>query len=235
MDDLEKLLKRNAAWARRSVRADPDFFNRLSKQQKPEYLWIGCSDSRVPANQIVDMQPGEVFVHRNVANVVAHSDLNCQAVIQFAVDALKVKHIMVVGHYGCGGVKAAMGGHTEAASGYWLGHVREVHDRHREIVDVVKNSEERWRLLAELNVLEQAINVINSSTVLKAWERGQKLSIHGWIYGLEDGLLRHLDLSVGAPVNVAQLRAESVAMILAEHERQSLLKKAAKKRSKAAS
>lgn len=231
MDDLEKLLKQNAAWARRSVRADPDFFKRLANQQRPEYLWIGCSDSRVPANQIVGMAPGEVFVHRNVANVVAHSDLNCQAVMQFAVEALKVKHIMVVGHYGCGGVKAAMDKvPSDGASGHWLGHVRDVLARHRSVLDSQKTQKKRWRLLAELNVLEQAINVITSATVQRTWDRGQELSIHGWIYGLEDGLLRHLDVSVGEPVDIDRLREDSVRMILAEHERQDMLTKASKKR-----
>ncbi len=224
MDDLQLLLDRNADWAARSVAKDPAFFQRLVRQQQPDYLWIGCSDSRVPANEIVDLAPGELFVHRNVANVVAHSDLNCQAVIQFAVDRLKVGHIMVVGHYGCSGVNAALDrGESTGVSDYWLGHVRDVLSVHRDILDAEKSKRRRQMKLAELNVLEQAINVCSSATVMKAWERGQKLSVHGWIYGLGDGLLRHLDFSVSAPSDTSELRARSVAKILDErlaYERQ---------------
>lgn len=219
MDELKRLLDRNAEWANRSVTADTDFFNRLARQQRPDYLWIGCSDSRVPANQLVDMPPGELFVHRNVANVVAHSDLNCQSVIQFAIDHLKVKHVMVVGHYGCGGVGAALDRQpTHGICDYWLGHVRDVVSRHRELLEAQDSVHERQSLLSELNVLEQAINVMTCATVQQAWERGQDLSVHGWVYGVEDGRLQDLEVSVQGPVNVAELRAHSVEMICARRK-----------------
>lgn len=215
MEDLRKLLDNNADWARAMVDRDPDFFRRLEGVQTPQFLWIGCSDSRVPANEIIGMLPGEVFVHRNVANVVAHSDINCQSVIQFAVERLKVRHIMVVGHYGCGGVHAAMDRSRSAGIvDYWLGHVRDVHSLHQHLIDAEPTERRRESLLGELNVLEQAINVCSSAAVVDAWSRGQSLSIHGWIYRLGDGLLRHLDLSVSGPCDLAALRGRGVGMIL---------------------
>jgi carbonic anhydrase len=171
--------------------------------QSPEYLWIGCSDSRVPANQIVGLLPGEVFVHRNVANVVVHSDLNCLSVIQFAIDVLKVKHIMVVGHYGCGGVQAALTHQRVGLADLWLRHVQDVHVKHLARVDDLPE-EKRHDRLCELNVLEQVINVSRTIVVEDAWQRGQDLTIHGWIYGLKDGLIRDLGLTVTAPEHIAE-------------------------------
>lgn len=220
MEDLQRVLENNRAWAEQMVRDDPEFFKRLEGLQQPEFLWIGCSDSRVPANEIIGMLPGEVFVHRNVANVVAHSDINCQSVIQFAVERLKVRHIMVVGHYGCGGVHAALDRSRSAGIiDYWLGHVRDVHAIHQHLIDAEPTERRRESLLGELNVLEQAINVCSSAAVVDAWSRGQPLSVHGWIYRLGDGLLRHLNLSVNGPSDLSELRARSVRMILEERER----------------
>ncbi|MGQ0699221.1 MAG: carbonic anhydrase [Panacagrimonas sp.] len=217
MEDLQRLLDKNSAWAARSVARDPDFFKRLERVQKPDYLWIGCSDSRVPANEIVDMPPGEVFVHRNVANVVAHSDINCQSVIQFAVERIKIKHIMVVGHYGCSGVHAALDrSRSGGISDYWLGHVRDVAAQHQHLLDAEPNEQRRESLLGELNVMEQALNVCTSATVLDAWARGQELTVHGWIYSLADGLIRHLNISVHEPCDLAELRTRIVGLILAE-------------------
>ncbi len=222
MEDLQKLLDNNRDWARKMGERDPDFFKRLEKLQKPEFLWIGCSDSRVPANEIIGMLPGEIFVHRNVANVVAHSDINCQSVIQFAVDRLKVRHIMVVGHYGCGGVHAALDrSRSSGVVDYWLGHVRDVHGLHQHLIDAEPTERRRESLLGELNVLEQALNVCSSAPVLDAWARGQQLSVHGWIYRLGDGLLRHLDLSIDGPCDLSEVRTRSVSMILAERARYS--------------
>ena len=220
MDDLQRLLDNNARWADAAVKSNPEFFKRLERQQRPEYLWIGCSDSRVPANEIIAMQPGEVFVHRNVANVVAHSDLNCQSVIQFAVDRLKIRHIMVVGHYGCSGVHAALDRSRSAGiSDYWLGHVRDVVSLHQHLIDAEPTDRRRESLLGELNVLEQSLNVCTSAAVLDAWARGQELSVHGWIYSLSDGLLRHLNFSVDGPGDLSEIRSRSVSMILAERAR----------------
>lgn len=215
MEDLQNLLDNNRRWAAKAVADDPEFFRRLERQQAPDYLWIGCSDSRVPANEIVDLAPGELFVHRNVANVVSHADANCQSVIQFAVDVLKVEHIMVVGHYGCGGVKlglecAPVGGIAD----YWLGHVREVVCRHQKLVDLETSDVGKNTLMVELNVLEQAINVCSSPTVLAAWSRGQPLTVHGWVYSLRDGLVRHLDFNISAPENVNALRERALERLM---------------------
>ena len=195
MDALTKLLKNNREWASEINREDPGFFEQLSKQQTPEYLWIGCADSRVPANEIVNLPAGEVFVHRNIANVVVHTDLNCLSVIQYAVDVLKVKHIIVCGHYGCGGVKASMDDEEHGLIDNWLRHIRDVYRFHRDQLDAIEDCEERKDRLCELNVIEQVSNVCNTTIVRKAWKRGQPLAIHGWIYRLEDGLLRDLDVS----------------------------------------
>jgi carbonic anhydrase len=187
----------NRAWSNKMREVDPGYFEKLSHLQTPELLWIGCSDSRVPANEIVGLLPGEVFVHRNVANVVVHTDLNCLSVIQFAVDVLKVKHIMVVGHYGCGGVKAALDGARVGLVDIWLRHVRDVRAKHLREIDALP-PDARHNRLCELNVLEQVANVCQTYVVQDAWQRGQPLTIHGWIYGLKDGLMRDLDITVNA-------------------------------------
>jgi carbonic anhydrase len=194
---LHHLFDFNRAWSNKMREVDPGYFEKLSHLQTPELLWIGCSDSRVPANQIVGLLPGEVFVHRNVANVVVHTDLNCLSVIQFAVDVLKVKHIMVVGHYGCGGVKAALDGARVGLVDIWLRHVRDVRAKHLQKIDSLP-PEARHDRLCELNVLEQVANVCQTYVVQDAWQRGQPLTIHGWIYGLKDGLMRDLDITVNA-------------------------------------
>ncbi len=197
-ENLSHLFDFNRAWARQMQEVDPEYFNKLARIQRPEFLWIGCSDSRVPANQIVGLLPGEVFVHRNVANVVVHSDLNCLSVIQFAVEALKVKHVMVVGHYGCGGVGAALRKERVGLVDIWLRHVRDVHAKHLPDVDRLP-SEERHDRLCELNVLEQVVNVCQTFVVQDAWQRGQPLTVHGWIYGLKDGLMHDLGITVHRP------------------------------------
>ncbi|HPR06121.1 MAG TPA: carbonate dehydratase [Denitromonas sp.] len=197
-ENLFHLFDYNRAWARQMGEVDPQFFEKLAKLQSPEYLWIGCSDSRVPANQIVGLLPGEVFVHRNVANVVVHTDLNCLSVIQFAVDVLKVKHIMVVGHYGCGGVRAALNRDRVGLVDLWLRHVQDVHTKHMSLVGEVP-PEMRHDRLCELNVVEQVINVCQTIVVQDAWARGQPLTVHGWVYGLKDGLMNDLGLTVSRP------------------------------------
>lgn len=203
MKKLTHLFERNVKWANEIKDKDPEFFTQLSKQQAPEYLWIGCSDSRVPANQIVALPPGEIFVHRNIANVAVHSDLNCLSVIQFAVDALKVKHIVVCGHYGCGGIKAAMGNQENGLIDNWLGHIKDVSRFHAEELDQL-DDHARFNRLCELNVLEQATNVCNSSVVQSAWKNGADLSVHAWIYSIEDGLLKDLNLSVSSSQQLQQ-------------------------------
>jgi carbonic anhydrase len=197
-ENLSHLFDFNRAWARKMQEVDPDYFNKLAKIQTPELLWIGCSDSRVPANEIVGLLPGEVFVHRNVANVVVHTDLNCLSVIQFAVDALGVKHIMVVGHYGCGGVGAALEKKRVGLVDLWLRHVQDVHHKHQALVDALP-AEDRHARLCELNVLEQVVNVAQTTVVQDAWQRGQVLTIHGWIYGLKDGLMHDLGITIDCP------------------------------------
>ncbi|HJV26517.1 MAG TPA: carbonate dehydratase [Aromatoleum sp.] len=197
-ENLFHLFDYNRAWAQQMRQVDPGFFEKLSKLQSPEYLWIGCSDSRVPANQIIGLLPGEVFVHRNVANVVVHTDLNCLSVMQFAVDVLKVKHIMVVGHYGCGGVKAALTHERVGLVDLWLRHVQDVHVKHRKRVEALPFEQAHDRL-CELNSLEQVVNVCQSVVVQDAWRRGQPLTVHAWIYGLKDGLVRDLGLNVRRP------------------------------------
>lgn len=197
MPTLQKLLEQNRRWSEQVHHGNPDFFAKLSEQQSPDYLWIGCSDSRVPANQIVDMLPGELFVHRNVANVVVHTDLNCLSTIQFSVDVLKVKHIITCGHYGCGGVKAALTGQRLGLVDNWIAHVRDVREKHKLLI-AQTSEEQRWERLCELNVIEQAVNVCQTNVVQDAWNRGQELSVHGWIYGLRDGLLTDLSISVSA-------------------------------------
>ncbi len=195
MNTLKYLIDRNLEWATAVRKKDPDFFTNLSRQQAPEYLWIGCSDSRVPANQIVSLPPGEVFVHRNIANVVVHTDLNCLSVIQYAVEVLQVKHIIVCGHYGCGGIKAAMENKQHGLIDNWLGHVKDVARFNADILEQLK-PEEKFDALCELNVKEQVTNVCNTTIVQKAWEKGSELSIHGWIYNIENGILKELTSSV---------------------------------------
>ena len=195
-DELNELIRRNHAWSERIRAEDPEFFSRLSRQQAPEYLWIGCSDSRVPANQIIDMAPGEVFVHRNVANVVVHTDLNCLSVIQFAVDVLKVKHVLVVGHYGCGGVYAGLTRQRLGLVDNWIRHVSDVAERHTECLHAAGGTGVQHARLCELNVLEQVVNVCQTTIVRDAWARGQELTVHGWVYSLRDGRVHHLGMDI---------------------------------------
>ena len=192
---LKQLLENNRKWAKAEVAAGPDYFKRLERQQSPQYLWIGCSDSRVPANQITGLAPGEVFVHRNIANVVVHTDLNCLSVIQFAVDILKVRHIILCGHYGCTGVHAAMTKHRIGLSDNWLRHVQDVATKHEKELSPLKAEEARHRRLCELNAREQVQNIAQCTAVQEAWEHGQQLEVHGWIYDLKDGLLTDLQVS----------------------------------------
>ena len=194
--ELKVLFKNNVNWAERIRAQHPGFFEQLAQQQNPQFLWIGCSDSRVPANEIVGLMPGEVFVHRNIANVVVHSDLNCLSVIQFAVDVLKVQHIMVVGHYGCGGVRAALFDQRVGLADNWLHHVHDVRDKHADALKAIGLDDQRLDRLCELNVIEQVANVCQTTIVRDAWESGQELAIHGWVYGLKNGLLRDLNVTV---------------------------------------
>jgi carbonic anhydrase len=191
----DELFERNRNWAASMVEKDPNFFKALSEQQAPEYLWIGCSDSRVPANELLGMAPGELFVHRNIANVVVHSDLNCLSVLQFAIDVLKVKHIIICGHYGCSGVHAALTDGRVGLADNWLGHVRDVREKHGKYLGAVTGRAATNRLV-ELNVAQQVINVAQTTIVRDAWERGQPLTIHSWVYGVHDGLLRDLGITV---------------------------------------
>ena len=199
MKDIHNLLQKNREWADRIEKEDPEFFHQLSKQQSPEYLWIGCSDSRVPANQIIGMAPGEIFVHRNIANVVVHTDLNCLSVIQYAVDQLKIKHILIVGHYGCGGVHAALNKVRVGLADNWLRHVGDVAQKHDDILSQIDDPELRHARLCELNVIEQVVNACRSTIVQDAWARGQKLMVHGWVYSLRDGRVSEMGIDVGAP------------------------------------
>ncbi len=191
----DELLDNNRRWADGVKGQDPEYFDRLSRQQTPEYLWIGCSDSRIAANQIVDMEPGSIFVHRNIANVVVHTDLNCLSVIQFAVEVLKVKHIVVVGHYGCGGVQAALSSANNGLIDNWLEHIRDVYEDHKTAVDSAPSDKERVNRLCELNVIAQVANVAQTTIVRNAWRGGQDLTLHGWVYSLEDGLVRDLKVT----------------------------------------
>ena len=198
MTDVADLFKRNREWAASVRAADPEFFSSLARLQAPEFLWIGCSDSRVPANQITGLAPGEVFVHRNVANLVVHTDLNCLSVLQFAVDLLRVRHVIVCGHYGCSGVHAALSGQKVGLADNWLRHVQDVRENHAAELDAIKDTEARERRLCELNVRTQVRNVCEATVVQDAWATGRSLQVHGWIYGVEDGLLRDLECSRSA-------------------------------------
>jgi carbonic anhydrase len=210
MRTLRQLFENNQAWASEIVRKDPEFFSKLSRQQTPAHLWIGCSDSRVPANQIVGLLPGELFVHRNVANLVVHTDLNCLSAMQFAVDILKVRHVIVCGHYGCSGVGAALRGDRIGLSDNWLRHVQDVRQKHEHLLAGRKDGEAADRL-CELNVIEQVANVCATTIVRDAWERGQDLSVHGWIYGLRNGLLRDLNLTVTGSAEVPAMYRAALA------------------------
>ncbi|HNJ51682.1 MAG TPA: carbonate dehydratase [Accumulibacter sp.] len=213
MKYLPEVFRANARWANDVCKADPDFFARLAGLQDPDYLWIGCSDSRVPANQITGMQPGEVFVHRNIANVVVHTDLNCLSVMQYAIDVLKVSHIIVCGHYGCGGVRAALEGAPLGLIDNWLRHIQDVRDRHSDFLAALPDSTARWRALCELNVLDQVRNVARTTLVGDAWKRQQPLLLHAWIYGLEDGLLQDLQGSLSRDDDVDASLAHAVAKL----------------------
>jgi carbonic anhydrase len=205
MKILPQLFENNRLWAARLLEDDPDFFEKLSKQQTPEYLWIGCSDSRVPANAIVGMRPGELFVHRNVGNLVIHTDMNCLSVVQFAVEVLKIKHIIVCGHYGCGGVKAAMENRPHGLIDNWLRHIRDIErKRHNELI-LIADDEKRFDRLCELNVIEQVMNIGNMTAVQEAWQNSRSLVIHGWIYRISDGLLKDLGVCVTSAAGLKEL------------------------------
>jgi carbonic anhydrase len=195
-DSLEELFANNAAWSRQRTAADPAFFSLLAAQQTPRYLWVGCADSRVPANEIVGLQPGEVFVHRNIANLVVHTDLNCLSVLQFAVEVLKVRHIMVVGHYGCAGIHAVAEHRSTGLADNWLRHVEDIAFKHTALLESISDDNERTARLCELNVIEQVANVCRTTILRRAWYRGQRIDVHGLVYGLSDGLLRRIGLSV---------------------------------------
>jgi carbonic anhydrase len=208
MRTLKKLFENNRAWAADISAREPEFFRALARQQTPEYLWIGCSDSRVPSTQLVGLSAGEMFVHRNVANLVVHTDLNCLSVMQYAVDVLQVKHVIVCGHYGCGGVQAALTNARYGLIDNWLRHVQDVIEKHAAALARVRDEGARLDLLCELNVREQVANVCRTTVVQTAWERGQELAVHGWLYALEDGLLRDLGLCVTCPEDLAEAQAE---------------------------
>jgi carbonic anhydrase len=197
MSGLEHLIENNRAWVAGITSNVPDFFSKLAKQQNPKYLWIGCADSRVPANEIVGLMPGEMFVHRNIANLMVHTDLNCLSVLQYAVEVLKVEHVIVCGHYGCGGIAAAYDGLRLGLIDNWLRHVQDIRAAHSEILDATANDDAARSLLCELNVIDQVKNVCHTTIVQDAWDRGQSLTIHGWIYDLHDGLLRDLGMRAG--------------------------------------
>jgi carbonic anhydrase len=208
VSDLAPLFARNRRWASDMMARDPDFFRQLVGQQSPDYLWIGCADSRVPANEIVGLLPGELFVHRNVANVVVHSDLNCLSVLQYAVDVLEVEHVIVCGHYGCGGIQAALRNQKLGLIDNWLRHVQDVMKKHRARLDDLLDETARLRRLCELNVIEQVLNVGQTTIAQAAWDRGKPLAIHGWIYDLGDGLLRDLSVRIGNAAEFEQIYRE---------------------------
>ena len=211
---ISDLFAHNRQWAAEMERTRPGFFTNLKSQQEPKYMWIGCSDSRVPANQITGLEPGEVFVHRNVANVVVHSDLNALSTIQFAVEMLKVEHVMVVGHYGCGGVQAALSNLRIGLADNWIRHIQDVRDRHRQSLDAMPE-EKRLDALVALNVVEQVVNVCQSTVMLDAWSRGQVIQVHGWVYGVHDGLLQDLRISVSGLDNLEAIYKQAVEGVLA--------------------
>lgn len=210
MADITPLIENNRRWAARSLERNPSFFTSLSQQQAPKYLWIGCADSRVPANEIVGLAPGELFVHRNVANVVVHTDLNCLSVMQYAVDALGVEHIIVCGHYGCGGVEAALHGRRLGLIDNWLRHIQDIRDKHQGELEALSPDDQLVRL-CELNVTEQVQNAARTTVVQNAWERGQTLVLHGWVYSLQDGLIRDLGVSLRSAADLERLRGTRTA------------------------
>lgn len=210
MSSINTLLENNRKWAAKMSKDDPDFFRRLARQQTPNYLWIGCSDSRVPANEIIGLAPGEIFVHRNIANVVVSSDLNCVSAVQFSVDVLKVGHIIVTGHYGCGGVTAALNDQRLGLCDHWTSHVRSVYVLHEQLLLSIQSEEDRLRLLCELNVVEQVLHLCRLPTVLDAWERKQPLCIHGWCYGLDNGLVHDLGIDIDHRIERTEVRAAMV-------------------------
>jgi carbonic anhydrase len=222
MSGVDELLVNNRAWAARRVAEDPDFFSRLSGQQSPHYLWIGCSDSRVPGNQIIGLQPGEVFVHRNIANLVVHSDLNSLSVLQYAVEVLKVDNIMVVGHYGCGGVQAVAEKRSTGLADNWLRHIEDIAHKHAAWLDAATTDEDRGARLAELNVVEQVGNVCRTTILRRAWYRGQRIEVSGLIYGLRDGLLRRLGLSVRNGQSWREQQEASLQMLKRQHPEQGM-------------
>ena len=203
MPSLQKLLLQNRDWAQEIERRDPGFFTKLSRLQAPEYLWIGCSDSRVPANEICGLAPGEIFVHRNVANIVVHSDLNCLSVMQYAIDVLKIKHVIICGHYGCGGIRAALSDQKFGLIDNWLRHAQDVVHKHRPYLECIADADARVDRLCELSVIDQVINAAQTTVVQSAWERGQELTIHGWVYGLKDGRVRPLGIDISGPAELA--------------------------------
>lgn len=213
MKVLKQLFENNQKWAGNRKKSDPEFFDRLVHQQTPEYLWIGCSDSRVPANEIVGLLPGELFVHRNIANLVVGEDLNCLSVIQFAVEVLKVKHIIVCGHYGCGGVKAVLENTKLGLADNWLVNMKQIKDKFHNNLFAVKDESIRFNKLCELNVVEQVFNVCSTTTIVEAWKRNQSITIHGWIYDIKDGLLQDLDVCITNPDEFEVARAKSVSKI----------------------
>jgi carbonic anhydrase len=212
MTELSELLRNNREWADGVRREDPLFFERLSQQQAPKFLWIGCSDSRVPANQIMGLAPGEVFVHRNIANVMVHTDLNCMSVIQFAVDVLKVEHILIVGHYGCGGVLAALNGTRVGLADNWIRHVGDVAQKHAALLEQFEPAQRSERL-CELNAIEQAENVCLTTVVGDAWARGQSLTVHGWVYSLHDGRVRELGMDVDSPESLESAYLHALELV----------------------
>lgn len=214
--ELEALLRSNRDWADGITRDDPTFFERLSKQQAPKYLWIGCSDSRVPSNQILGMDPGQVFVHRNIANVMVHTDLNCMSTIQYAVDVLKVRHILVAGHYGCGGVGAALEGARIGLADNWIRHVADVAQQHLPLLDALPEAR-RYDAMCELNAIAQARNVCLSTVICDAWTRGQPLAVHGWVYGLDDGHIHELGMDVHGPDELDPVYAKAIEAVYARH------------------
>jgi carbonic anhydrase len=211
MKNLGHLFEHNRRWSRGMHDQDPEFFSKLTQQQSPDYLWIGCSDSRVPANQIVGLLPGELFVHRNLANVVVHTDLNCLSVMQFAIDVLKVRHIIVCGHYGCSGVRAALRRDRIGLSDNWLRHVQDVHQKHADLLGRAATEAAAADQLCELNVIEQVANVCQTTIARDAWERGQELTVHGWIYGIQDGLLRDLNASASGNSEATAMHARAMS------------------------
>lgn len=214
MSDIDSLFARNRAWAERRSIDDPDYFTNVARSQNPEYLWIGCADSRVPAERLCGLRPGEIFVHRNVANQVIHTDLNCLSVLQYAVEVLKVKHVLVVGHYCCGGVEAALVNAQLGLINNWLLHIRDIYRRYQKQLDLIPNHEDKVNRLSELNVIEQTYNMANSTVMQAAWQRGQEITVHGVIYGMEEGLLINTGFSVNSSEQIDQQYDKAVAKVL---------------------